>query len=86
VMSAKNRFVVQGSSELPNSEGYEKVPTDEPSDRLISYEADDTEILSDRVSRHQLYKGCKWVLQCMLYCVMCPVFLLTDNYIFNRYC
>jgi hypothetical protein len=51
VMSAKNRFVVQGSSELPSFEGYEKVPTDEPSDHLISYEADDTEI-PDRVSRH----------------------------------
>lgn len=38
----------QGSSELRSSQGYEKVPTDEPSDRLISYEADDTEILSDR--------------------------------------
>lgn len=38
----------QGSSELRNSQGYEKVPTDEPSDRLTSYEADDPEILSDR--------------------------------------
>ena len=52
MMSAKNKFVVQGSSRLPSSEGYEKVPTDEPSDRLVSYEADDTDILSDRVSRH----------------------------------
>jgi len=52
VMSGKNRFVVQGSSELRNSQGYEKVPTDEPSDRLTSYEADDPEILSDRVRRH----------------------------------
>lgn len=48
--SAKNRFVLQGSSELRTSEGYEKVPTD---DCLISYEADDTEILHDRVSRHR---------------------------------
>jgi hypothetical protein len=49
VMSAENIFVVQGSSDLPSSEGYQKVPTD---DCLISYEADDTEVLSDRVSKH----------------------------------
>jgi len=53
-MSAKNRFVVQGSYIQPSSGGYEKVPTDEPSDHLISYEADDTEIFSDRVSRRSV--------------------------------
>lgn len=39
------------SSELPGSEGYEKVPTDDSSDRLVSCEADDVEILSDQVSQ-----------------------------------
>jgi hypothetical protein len=52
VVSAKNIFVVQVSSVPPSSEGYEKVPTDDPLDHLISHEADGTEILSDRVSRH----------------------------------
>jgi hypothetical protein len=52
-VNVKNIFVVQVSSVLPSCEGYEKVPTDDPSEHLVSYEADDTEILSDRVSRHR---------------------------------
>jgi hypothetical protein len=43
---------VQGSSELPRSEGYEKLPTDEPADHIVSCAADETPVLSDQVSRH----------------------------------
>jgi hypothetical protein len=78
-MSGKYRFVVQVSSELPSSEGYEKVPTDEPSDRLVSCEADDIEILSDQVSPH-----CSCIKAAdefhSIYClVVCNVFFMLVN-------
>ena len=80
MMSGKNRFVVQGCSELPGFEGYEKVPADEPSDHLVSYEADDTEILADQVSRrHSCIRAANGL--CSIYCfVLCIVsFMLVSR-------
>jgi hypothetical protein len=43
-------IIVQVSADRPGSQGYEKVSTEEPSEDLLSYEAGDTEVVSDEFS------------------------------------
>jgi hypothetical protein len=71
---------VQGSSELPRSEGYEKLPTDEHVDRIVSCAADESEILSDQVSRH-----CGCTEAANGFCSVCCLVLCNVSFVlFNR--